>query len=177
MNDELRTQIILAAVQAAGTAPPIVNKDGEKVGEDTAAWSANVSDYAARITAMTAENSQASKTINGVANSRVFTGTILRVEKQESSTRGVVTLDTGYPSKFEHKDFRTKEVLPDGHEQIRTDRTDNHAGAKMARRASQLVGHRVAVWVESEPFTGGRRKVRVLRHIEDLGIDKTTESD
>jgi hypothetical protein len=41
----------------------------------------------------------------------------------------------------------------------------------MAKRLVKLVGHRVLLWVEVEPIANGARKSRVIRHVEDLGID------
>ena len=41
----------------------------------------------------------------------------------------------------------------------------------MARRLTMLVGHRVLLWVEVAVMNGGAGKVRVIRHVEDLGVD------
>lgn len=91
---------------------------------------------------------------------RVFDADIVSVEREESSTRGLVTLKSA-PSTFH----------PDGLEQVRTDRTDNPMGRLMAKELYALTGHRVRVWVEKVPFGSGSKQgeVRVVRHFEDLG--------
>jgi hypothetical protein len=143
-------QIVLASVSAAGP-----------VGDDLAAWNESVSDMAARITAMCSPTSSIAKIVAGVANSKVFTATVMEIKKESSSTRGLVTLKTR-PSKFHE----------DGIEQARTERTDSPDGLAMARRLRGLVGHRVAIWVEVEEINDGANKVRVVRHVEDLGLAK-----
>lgn len=145
-------QIILASLAATGP-----------VGDDFAEWNAQVTDMAARITAMCSPNSSVAKAIAGVANSKVFTATVMAITKETSSTRGVVTLKTR-PSKFHE----------DGIEQARTERTDSPEGLIMAKRLRSLVGNRVAIWVEVEETGDGDRKVRVVRHVEDLGPDTST---
>jgi len=54
-----------------------------------------------------------------------------------------------------------------GKEKVRTERTDNPEGMAMAKRLTELKGHRVLLWIEVEEYDGG--KVRVVRHVEDLG--------
>lgn len=84
----------------------------------------------------------------------------MHIAKEHSSTRGVVTLHTG------------TERSDDGNEQIRTERTDNPVGLAMAKQVKDLVGHKVVVWVEVEQTKNGQSKVRVLRHVEDRGVDR-----
>jgi len=141
-------QVVLAAVTAAGPLDP----------ENPEQWTARVHEMAARVTAMCAPTSSVSKIIQGVANSKVFTATVLGITREASSTRGVVTLKTR-PSKFH----------PDGVEQARTERTDSADGLAMARLVRSLVGRRVVLWVEVESIGDGASKVRVIRWIEDLG--------
>lgn len=141
-------QIVLAAVAAVGSKP----EDGEQ-----ADWDLEIHEMAARITAMCSPTSSVAKTIQSVAASKVFTGVILSVKREESSTRGLVTIQ-GKPSKFHE----------DGVETARTDRTDGASGLAMARRLRKLVGHRVVLWVEVEQIKDGASTVRVIRHVEDL---------
>jgi hypothetical protein len=141
-------QIVLAAVSAAG---PI---DEEHPGE----WDAKVQDAAARIAVMCSPTSSVSKTVQSVANAKVFAAQVVKITKEASSTRGLVTLKTK-PSKFHE----------DGIEQARTERTDTASGLTMARRIRSLVGHRVLLWVEVESIADGASKVRVIRWVEDLG--------
>ena len=150
MDDALRTQIVLAAVSAAGPADPT----------DTAGWQARVADMAAAITAACQPGSQISKVVEQVAASKTFVATVVKVTKEASSTRGIVTLRT-----------TPNDHHPDGIETARTERTDNPIGRSMARRLVKLVGHRVLLWVEVEAIANGARKSRVIRHVEDMGLD------
>lgn len=121
-------------------------------------------DYQARVKAqaialriMLGETSPVSKAVDQIDNCKVFSATVTKVVKEKSSTRGKITLKTR-PSKWNE----------DGVEQARTERTDTADGMAMARRLTALKGHRVLLWVEVEEFDGG--KVRVIRHVEDLGV-------
>lgn len=98
-----------------------------------------------------------------------FTGTLLRVDKEERSTRAVLTLeDTG--SNREGKDAITKAPLPEGQEQVRSERTDSDEGKIIAMEAKALVGRRVLLTVYLEQMSGNSgQKVRVLQDIQDLG--------
>lgn len=150
MDDSLRTQIILAAVNAAGT------RDED---EAPAAYEARVSAEARRITVMTGPTSTISRAIESIEKAKVFPAVIDSVKREASSTRGIVTLKAK-PSKFHE----------DGIETVRTERTDNPEGVAMVRALKPLIGHRVLVWVELESVNDGASKVRVLRHVEDLGL-------
>lgn len=147
MDSTQRTQIILAAVSAAGPS------DG-----DESAWSDRVSALAASITAMTDERSSVSAVVEGVSNAKVFTATVLGGKKEASSNRWVVSMKTK-PSTFH----------PDGLEDARTERAEN-GGLAMANRVRGLVGHKVAIWIEVQTYDNGSGKVRVIRHIQDLGV-------
>ena len=147
MEQSDKNQIVIAAVTAAGP-----------VGDDRAAWSDRVLEMAAQIAAMTSPASDVMTTIDSVNNAKVFTAVLLEIKKEQSSTRGLLTLKT-----------RVSEHAPDGTEQARTERTDTRQGIAMARRCRALVGHRVAVWVEVQTMKNSTNKVRVIAHIEDLG--------
>ncbi|MDQ2740463.1 MAG: hypothetical protein M3Y35_18010 [Actinomycetota bacterium] len=157
MDDQTRNGIIIAAVNAAG---PMDD-------DNTAGWSAKVASLTASIAAMCSPESSLAKVVNGVAASKVFTAVVTDVVKEQSSTRGLVTLKAK-PSKFH----------TDGVEQARTDRTDSSEAARnLARRLRGLIGHKVALWVEVEEINGGAAKVRVIRHVEDLGVATQVEAD
>ena len=151
MDEQTRTQIVLAAITATGA-----KADDEELAD----WQARVTDMAARITAMSHERSTLSQTIESVSRSKVFTATVVGIDKEESSTRGIVHLRT-----------KPSQHHPDGVETARTERTDNPVGLAMARRLKSLIGHRVAIWIEVEEINGGTNKVRVVRHVDDLGVD------
>lgn len=92
-----------------------------------------------------------------------FIGTVLSVKKEESSTRAIVTLHTG------------TDRDPDGNETVRTDRTDDPDGLLMAKKVQSLKGRKVRVYVQLETMKGSDRKVRVLRHVVDKGVDSEDE--
>lgn len=152
MDDALRTSIILAAVNAAGPA-----------GDDPAEYDERLKEQVARIAAMCSASSPVAKVVEGVAASKVFAATVVGIVKEQSSTRGKVTLKTK-PSKWHE----------DGIEEARTERTDN-GGLPMCRKLRALVGHRVQIWIEVEETDRG--KVRVVRHVEDLGADESLDSE
>ena len=149
MDHNQRLQIITTAVAAVGA-----------VGDNQAAWQAGVDVMIARLTAMCAENSPAARLIERVERSKTFTATIVGGKIETSSTRVVVKLKT-----------RPSERNPEGVEEARTERTDTPAGREMSQRLRALKGHRVAIWVEIEQIPGSDRRVRVVRHVEDLGLD------
>ena len=136
MDSATRTSIITAAVIAAGPA-----------GEDRADWQFRVQENAVSIAVMAGETSSVAKAIESIEKSKVFTGTVVSVKREKSSTRGVITLHTGTD--------RTKEGVPAGCEQVRTERTDNPIGLSMAKKMKALIGRKVVVWVEVEEFNYG----------------------
>ncbi|WP_277212289.1 hypothetical protein [Isoptericola croceus] len=141
-----KQQIVVAAMSAVGP-----------VGEDSAAWESEVARTAARFTAVAGNDQHpAFRAVEQVAAAKVFTGTVVSIVKEQSSTRGLITLHTG------------TERSDDGTESVRTERTDNPVGLAMAKQVRSLVGHKVVVWIEVETMKNGN-KSRVLRHIEDRG--------
>lgn len=156
------TQIILAAVTASGAANTY---------ETPGAYSAAVEQNAISIAAMLGEGSRIRKAVEAMSQRKPFVGTIVSIKREERSTRGVITLNTGQGN-FAFKDAITGQELPAGFEQVRTERTDDPAGLAMAQKAQALVGHRVLVYVETETFANGTKKVKVLRHLEDLGVEE-----
>lgn len=151
MDVNQRTAVVTAAVAAVG---PVAEN-----------WEAAVTSKAVEIAVMLGENSDVSKAINSIENCKIFTGTVTAVTKEQSSTRGIITLFTGTE--------QTRDGIPAGHEQVRTERTDNPVGRALAIKARELIGHKVTVWVEVEAYNNGAGKVRVLRHIADRGVDPT----
>lgn len=74
---------------------------------------------------------------------------------------------------------RPTKKAADGREHAFTERLDSRYevnGRMVARAARELVGHRVKAYIEMQEMTNGSgQKVRVLRHLVDLGI--ATEKD
>jgi hypothetical protein len=131
------------------------------VGESQSEWDAKLKSNAKSLALMLNDNSDVARSINMLADCKNFTGTILGVQKEASSTRGFIALKT-VESKFS----------PDGIEVARTERTDSSDEAKAfaSRLRTELTGHRVLVWVEMQETKGGQ-KVRILQHVQDLGLD------
>lgn len=93
-----------------------------------------------------------------------FTGTIVKVTREKSSTRGKLLLYTGTKQEIDGVDL--------GYEIVRTERTDNPEGLMVASEAKSLLGHRVLLWVILEPWANNpNKKTRVLQHLMDLGAD------
>ena len=157
----LRTQIVLGAVNAATA--KLLALTAQAAG-DTAELTrlpdleALIAQSAAEITAAVDPKSALSRLIDAVHGSKVFTAVVTEVVREQSSTRGLVTL-RARPSQFH----------PDGIEQARTERTDSPDGLLMARTLRGLTGHRVALWIEEQTTGNGARKVRVIQHVKDLG--------
>lgn len=158
MEQSLRTQVVTAAVVAAGPA-----------GADMAEWQSRINSLAVQIAVMCSDRSSTATAIEQVESAKVFAATILGGRYDQKSTRVVVDLRT-----------RPSTDHPDGLEQARTERTDTPAGREMSNRLRTLKDHRVLLWVQLEEFTRGsdgkRLKSRVIRHVEDLGVDKTADT-
>lgn len=154
LDTKERNDIILGAVTMTG---PVAE------GQTQSEWDSKLKTNAKSIALMLNDNSDVARTINMLAECKNFTGTILGVQKEASSTRGFVALKT-VESKFS----------PDGIETVRTERTDSSAEAKAfaSRLRTELTGHRVLVWVEMQEIKGSAgQKVRILQHVQDLGED------
>ena len=145
IDEATRTQVILAAVGSAGP-----------VGDDKAEWNQRVTDQAVTIAVMLGESSSVTKALEAFERAgKPFPVTILGGRTEHSSTRVIVL--------FRNKDGENEE--------IRTDRTDGPEGTAMSNIVRALVGHKVLLWKEVETYNGGQGKVRVIRHVEDLGVD------
>lgn len=181
-------QIILAAITATGAKPifPIRGRSEDPAEQArlnaqyqdqvaayelaNTAWDQSLKGNARDIKIMLTDRSAISKQLNQLdkaigdsTDGKVFVGTVVNVIKEEKSTRAIVTVHTGTD--------RETPGVPLGQEQVRTERTDNPDGQAIARLSTRLVGHRVTLYIELEQMRGGSKKVRVLRHVEDLGID------
>ena len=150
MEQTAKNQVVIAAVNAAGP-----------VGDDAEGWKLRVLGLTGQLVALTSPGSDVMTLIDSINNSKVFAATLLEVTKEKSSTRGLLKLGT-----------KVSEHTPDGVEQARTERTDTPVGLAMARRCRALVGHRVLVWIDVQQMKGSTNKVRVISHIEDLGLDE-----
>lgn len=168
-----RTLIILEALRE--TAPV----DGETAREHDARVKAHIYELSARLGG---ENNPLVAAAGAIDECDVFTAVVGLVKKEKSSTRGLVYLvqDASawtHRSLLEqvHRGFiadRRGFQFPDGVEVIRTDRTDTPEGLITARLATGLVGHRVLVYKAHETLKNDQnRRVKILRHLVDLGVD------
>lgn len=158
MDANQRTQLICTAVTAVGP---------KTAYETPEAWQAALHATALDLAVMTSEGSDIANAVSALSEAKVFSGTVTGIYKEKSSTRGVITLHTGTD--------RVKDGVPAGCEQVRTDRTDGAVGRAMALSVKELIGHRLLVRVVVEEFNGGQGKVRVVKHITDLGVDPQFE--
>jgi hypothetical protein len=144
MAEENIPMIIAAAVAAAGPR-----------GSNDAAWKAKINEAIPHIASMISDGSRQTKIAQEVLDASVFVAEYVRHELEASSTRCVVWLNSGRPSRN----------YPDGIEPIRSHRTDNAQGRAMKERLEQLKpGDEVVVWKALEE--AGENKVRVLVHLE-----------
>lgn len=155
LDDSTRSAVIAAAVTSVGPMGDLTPSD----------WTDKVTEQAVLIAKMTDPGSSVSKIIGAITDNKVFAAKITGLNKEVSTTRGVVDLETA-PSKWH----------PDGKEQIRTERTDgaDGAGIKMAKRIQELIGHNVLVYMFKEPDPSKpddpKAGFRTVVRVEDLGI-------
>lgn len=165
MDTKTRTDLLIAAMNAVGpVSEPTTNSKGTEIASAAETWEFNVEQKAMEIMTMSADGSRLSRSLDVVATahdkshqgSKAFSATLKDLSIESSSRRAILTL---------------RGRGADEDEQVRTDRTDTARGALMARTAKALVGHRVMVYIEMEETPQGR-KVRILRHLTDLGPDQ-----
>jgi hypothetical protein len=141
--DNSHYRLVIAAAQAAGPCPP---------GEE-AAWGRRVHGLTVDLHLIA---QQARQDIERLESARTFIAFLEKVEIEESSRRGLLTLR-----------------LPSGEsEPIRTEQKDTDRGQVMIERARCLEGRWVLVYRYNERKTGQRNQsVRMLAHLMDLGTD------
>ena len=141
--DDSHHSLVIAAAQAAGPCPP---------GEE-AAWGRRVHGLTVDLHLIA---QQAKQDIERLESARTFIAFLEKVEIEESSRRGLLTLR-----------------LPSGEsEPIRTEQKDTDRGQAMIERARSLEGRWVLVYRYNERKTGQRtQSVRMLAHLMDLGTD------
>lgn len=190
LHREDRDAMVLAAIQMTGPlvekapvfsgtielTPPLADEDIDPDSEDAADWEGSLRvvgtkssypEWAAlvkrnflRVRMMMEDDSPLVESLEVLDRCRVFDANVVSVEKEERSTRGLVTLKSA-PSSFH----------PDGLEQVRTERTDSADGRLMAQEMYNLIGHRVRIWIEKVTFSNGGKngEVRIVRFVQDLG--------
>jgi hypothetical protein len=140
--------LVIAAAQAAGPCLP---------GDETA--------WGRRVHALTVDlhlvAQQARQDIERLDAAKTFVAFLEKVEIEESSRRGLLTLR-----------------LPSGEsEPIRTEQKDTDRGRSLIERAQSLEGRWVLVYRYNEQKTGQRfQSVRMLAHLMDLGVEGVVPS-
>ncbi len=146
--DASHYSLVIAAAQAAGPCPP----GGEP------AWGR-------RVHALTVDlhliAQQARQDIERLDSARTFVAFLEKVEIEESSRRGLVSLR-----------------LPSGEsEPIRTEHAETDRGRALIERARSLEGRWVLVYRYNERKAGQRsQSVRMLAHLMDLGAEAAVPS-
>ena len=134
--------LVIAAAQAAGPCPP----------GDEAAWGRRVQGLTVDLHLIA---QQARQDIERLESARTFIAFLEKVEIEESSRRGLLTLR-----------------LPSGEsEPIRTEQKDSDRGRALIERARSLEGRWVLVYRYNERKAGQRNQsVRMLAHLMDMGV-------
>ena len=141
--DSSHYSLVIAAAHAAGPCAP---------GEE-AAWGRRVHGLTVDLHLVA---QQARQDIERLESARTFIAFLEKVEIEESSRRGLLTLR-----------------LPSGEsEPIRTEQESTDRGRALIERARSLEGRWVLVYRYNERKTGQRtQSVRMLAHLMDLGAD------
>lgn len=185
LDKAIRDSIIVAAITGAGP-----------VGDNADVWEANVLRGARKITAVLSDpDSVFTKAVDEIDGASKFVSLVCLVKKEPKSTRGLVyfqdvpRIENGVlpAPRYTYEQVLaahnvlaaaraagTKSTdmpkLPEGLELIRTERTDVLDGHMMAKEAVGLVGHRVLVFKVNEPIKNSTNNVRVVKHLQDLGV-------
>jgi hypothetical protein len=146
--DSSHYSLVIAAAHAAGPCAPGAE----------AAWGRRVRGLTVDLHLIA---QQARQDIERLESARTFTAFLEKVEIEESSRRGLLTLR-----------------LPSGEsEPIRTEQESTDRGRALIERARSLEGRWVLIYRYNEQKTGQRtQSVRMLAHLMDLGADGTVPS-
>ncbi|GAA3634717.1 hypothetical protein [Microlunatus ginsengisoli] len=134
--------------------------------EDPSTFAAKVRDRAVELYLMSRERGAVGRALEQLDECRTYVATVLggKVEHHPlpdggELRRGLVRLKVA-ASKYNR----------DGVEEIRTELLSTDEGAALWARIRGLVGHRVLVYAQTEEKDS--RKVKTMRHVEDLGEDR-----
>lgn len=150
-------------------------------GPEDEGWEQRVMESARKLKVMSSPGSRMMKMLaefDGVSEDgsqmkiKHFTGVVLGIKREESSTRGVVSLYTG--TDRNPRPHPITKVATPGVEHVRTERTDSKTDTiakDLANHISRdLIGHRVNCTVKLESVKGKDYNVRVLIAVQDLGV-------
>lgn len=149
ISDQSVEQAIIAAATLAGPG----------------ASNGKVTDEFWRILTLVDKESPIRRKLETVEQTKTVYGTLLGVDKEVTSNRGVVFLSTKPHAKYN----------PEGKDMARSDFLTNPVARDLMNKAKSLVGHRVAltlVVVETE-----NNKAREIVRLEDQGVDREYDAD
>lgn len=153
--------VILQAVRLAGSPDSFESRD---------AWLGEVYWQVGQLSHLLADDALArvaevvaSARDKGDESSKCFTGTLVGLKREASSSRMVLRLRT-----------RPSDRNPDGVESVRTEPAWTAAGTDVAERLRAMRNHRLLVYVDMQRMKDGNR-VRVLSTFVDLGLDENEE--
>lgn len=153
-NSALKHQIVVAAVTAAGAGAPL-----DKVIEEAQRITSYLSDASPVMTAI----DYAAKSHGDREPKLPFTSTVIHVDLEQSSKRGLVILQGRDGSR---EFFRTA-IVP-----------GNPEAKALAGRAQELIGHQVVVFSHTEKMgDDGQRKVRIVDALVSDGVNEAVLSD
>lgn len=152
-DDATVRMVVAAAISAAGP-----------MGSNPVAWQAKISALIPQCAAMLEMQSRQAHQAKQVLEAAVFTAVYLSHEREESSTRAIVTLAKNAEGETET---------------IRTNRTDRADGRALVEQLNRLTsGQEIRVWKAIEEMSGRQdRKVRVLVHFQPLTRNAAQASD
>lgn len=169
----------IAFLVAAGMVPPVTDADVASLGKNPPSpaewWEALVADKAKELLAMSSGKTRLGSEVASVLPKeqresdapevKVFKGVVQSFRTEPTSGRVVVQIFTGTK--------RTFEGVPVGSELVRTEHLSNPHGRMLARKARDLVGHEVLVFVEMQPMESvPGQSVRIAKFLRDLGPAK-----
>ncbi|MFC4225413.1 hypothetical protein [Lysinibacter cavernae] len=151
-STEVRQNVILTAIQMAGP---------EGTQSDIKGNVAKIANYLSPNSMLMSNFDQLEKQVNSVEKFKFISGTILYVDIETTSSRGVVILKT-----------QPSQRNPNGQEFVRTDiSNENPEVQDLVLLAHNAVGHKVVIKVALENMTNSDNKVRVMKDMEDRGED------
>lgn len=134
--------------------------------QDQGAWAEHVRVKAVDLYLMSRERGSVGRALEQLDECRTYVATITggKIEKHvlddgRELRRGLIRLRV--PESKYNKD---------GVEDIRTELLSTPEGQAVLEKAKGLVGHRVLVYAQTEEKDA--RKVKTLRHVEDLGVER-----
>lgn len=138
--------------------------------EDQAEWAEKVRERTMDLFLMSRDRSPVGKVLEQLDASRTYVATVLGGKVEKHALEGGGELRRG----LVRLKVATSKYNADGVEEIRTELLSTAEGAGLWAKVRGLVGHRVLVYAQTEEKDA--RKVKTLRHVEDLGEDRDVDA-